>query len=178
MMANIYRFGFLLVLLGPIIFIHCTQTDKKAAAPNEQASNQAVTGNTSQAAKDTLNQQPDAANKYPFVGKRMFETEKGVQGAGTPHRYIEVMENGGVYFGFVQENQADGEMMEERYFAGPYAEYLKCEFKKLNEVKYYHLTANKIVLVDENRNPVKNNACCGLGVIDDDAGCPCESGYE
>ena len=61
----------------------------------------------------------------PFIGKKDFETMPGISGSGTPHRYIEIMQNGDVFFGFIQENQADRSVTKERYFAGKFTTYMK-----------------------------------------------------
>ncbi|RYE53057.1 MAG: hypothetical protein EOP48_15180, partial [Sphingobacteriales bacterium] len=38
----------------------------------------------------------------PFIGKRQFETRFGVSGTGTPSRFIEITEDGNVFFSFNQ----------------------------------------------------------------------------
>jgi hypothetical protein len=158
-----------------LVLFSCTQSSDKKAEPVKTPGDTVL--NASQ--PDSLTANPPAtASSLPFTGKKFFETTVGPSGSGTPRRHIEIMENGDVYFGFIQTNQADGVATEERYFAGTCSEYMKCVFTKLdNEVTYYRITKDKIYLVTENHQPVKSNACCGLGVIEDDAGCPCESGY-
>ena len=112
----------------------------------------------------------------PFVGKKEFETMPGASGTGTPHRYVEIMRNGDVFFGFIQENQADGTVTKERYFAGKYRTYMKSYFKKWdNETVYYKFSNEKIYQVDKNNKILIGVECCGVSNQDLEAKCPCES---
>ncbi|MCO5230679.1 MAG: hypothetical protein M9958_05945 [Chitinophagales bacterium] len=97
----------------------------------------------------------------PFVGKKEFETMPGISGRGTPQKYIEIMNNGDVYFGFVQENQADNSITKERYYSGKFTTYMKSVFKKWgNEVNYYKITKDKIYEVDKNNKQLTGMECC------------------
>lgn len=114
----------------------------------------------------------------PFIGKKGFETQPGMSGSGTPSRYIEILENGDVYFGFIQENQADGSITKEKYYAGKYKLQMKCFFKKWNnEVTYYRVTKEKIYEVDKNNKQLKGTECCSLSNSDSNDNCPCQSAY-
>lgn len=111
----------------------------------------------------------------PFVGKRAFETRHAVSGTGTPHRYVEILDNGDVYFSFEQENQADGTIMIERYYSGKFDKYLRCVFSKLdNETIYYEIAGDKIYELDSNSQHVTNEDCCTLSNIDSADKCLCE----
>lgn len=112
----------------------------------------------------------------PFIGEKGFETRPGISGSGTPHRYIEIKENGDVYFGFEQENQADGTVTKEKYYAGKYKTYMKCFFKKWgNELTYYKITKEKISEVNKNNKILTGQECCSD--YNSNKECPCEDKF-
>ncbi|MES2703041.1 MAG: hypothetical protein V4649_10395 [Bacteroidota bacterium] len=113
----------------------------------------------------------------PFVGKRMFETRPGVSGTGTPHKFVEILANGDVFFSFEQENQSDGTISKERFYAGKYTTYITCSFEKLNSKTFYEFTKEAIYEVDGQHNRVKNEECCGLTEEADKEGCMCDGEF-
>jgi len=113
-------------------------------------------------------------NKLPFIGKRMFETREAISGTGTPHRYIEILESGDVYFSFEQENQANGSVTSEKYAAGKFSKYMKSVFKKLdNETRFYEIDTSVIYEVDSNRIRLKSEDCCNSTNFELGSQCPC-----
>ena len=120
---------------------------------------------------------PKQKLELPFIGKKEFEIRPEFSGTGTPRRNVEILENGDVYFGFVQENRASGKVTEERYSAGKFKTYMKCFFKKWdNEVTYYKITKEKIYEVDKNNNILRDEECCSSNSNLGDK-CPCESRF-
>ncbi len=116
----------------------------------------------------------------PFVGIKNFETRHGVSGTGTPQKHIEIKENGDVFFGFEQYNQAyeaserEKHATKEKYYAGKYQTILKCVFKKWdNEVSYYKVTKDKIYQVKPNGDLLRSEDCCTYSNIDLGSKCPC-----
>lgn len=125
--------------------------------------------------KQLSNSVPEQKLELPFIGKREFDTRPGFSGTGTPSRNVEILQNGDVYFEFVQVNRASGEVTEERYYAGKFKTYMKCFFKKWdNEVTYYKITKDKIYEVDKNNKILRDEGCCSSDSNLDDK-CPCES---
>ena len=113
----------------------------------------------------------------PFIGKRTFETRRGISGTGTPHRFVEVAKDGEVVFSFEQENQADGTITSEKYYAGKYNAVMKCIFKKNdNEIRYYELTKDTIYEVDANGHKAELNDCCNdtLDDLNGERKCDCK----
>jgi hypothetical protein len=140
------------------------------------------TQNSTSDDKDSLsNQRLDTTSnlnvKLPFVGKKQFETRSGISGSGTPSRYVEVNNNGDVYFSFIQAYVDENKKIEERYYAGKFQTYLKCEFEKINEIRYYEITAEKIYEVDENHKRLTNAECCNSGNEKMGDKCPCEGEF-
>jgi len=114
--------------------------------------------------------------KLPFVGKRNFETRKGVSGTGTPQRLVEIKENGEVEFSFLQVNQADKAEIKGFYRAGPFKKIMKCVFKEwYTETSFYEITADKIYETDSSGNRLRSDECCGF--LDTAGACACESEY-
>ena len=114
----------------------------------------------------------------PFVGKRWFDMRPGLSGTGTPHKFVEIMRNGDVYFSFEQENQADKTLTTERYSAGKYTRYMKCVFKKMdNEITFYELITDAIYEVDENKKRLKSVECCDGSNIANKNECVCKSKF-
>lgn len=132
--------------------------------------------------KDNLNDSNKRYNSslteqkpYPFIGKRFFETRPGVSGTGTPHRQVEIKNNGVVEFSFEQENQADKIITKGFYNAGKFTNVMKCVFKEWgDEIRFYKIMPNKIYEVDSNGTILKLDDCCSQPAMKD---CPCESEY-
>lgn len=125
--------------------------------------------------RDTINKSQSQPLILPFIGIRSFETQPGVSGSGTPMRDVEILENGDVFFSFLQINQADGTETKERYYSGKLKSIMKCYFKKLgNETTYYKIGKGKIIEVDKSGNVLYGSHCCSLQEMDKDE-CPCES---
>jgi hypothetical protein len=114
--------------------------------------------------------------KLPFIGKRSFETRPGISGTGTPHRQVEIKNNGDVEFSFEQENQADKTVINGVYNAGKFKAIMRCVFKEwFNEISYYKITPDTIYEVDSNGYLLKLKECCSLL---EEGDCPCESEYD
>lgn len=136
-----------------------------------------VSSNLVNITKPVSNLMPEQKLELPFIGKKEFETRPEFSGTGTPSRNVEILQNGDVYFGFVQENRASGKVTEERYYAGKFKTYMKCFFKKWNnEVTYYKITKEKIYEVDKNNNILRDEECCSSNSNLGDK-CPCESRF-
>lgn len=115
-----------------------------------------------------------AQSKAPFTGKRDFNIEQGVSGTGTPSYYLDVKNNGDVYFGFVQINQADGTETKEEINAGKYnPKVMKVYFKTYNETFYVKFDKEKIYLTDEKGKIKKSDDCCPVSEM---AELTCECG--
>lgn len=115
-----------------------------------------------------------AQSKAPFTGKRSFNIEQGVSGTGTPSYYLETKNNGDVYFGFVQVNQADGTETKEKINAGKYnPNVMKVHFKTYNETFYVKFDKEKIYLTDEKGKIKRSHDCCLVSEI---AALNCECG--
>lgn len=131
---------------------------------------------TSEQATEQTNETPKV--DLPFIGKKGFETRPGISGTGTPQRYIEIMINGDVYFGFEQTNQADNNITKERYYSGKFTTYMKSVFKNWdNEIIYYKITKDKIYEVDKSNKPLTGMECCSVNNSDLEDKCPCVSEY-
>lgn len=113
----------------------------------------------------------------PFIGKRSFETRFGVSGSGTPTRFIEIDKNGDVFFSFLQPIIDSDSTISESFYAGKFRPFLKCEFKKLDEIRYYKITNKMIYEVDRNKKLLKSDECCHSYNIEMGNKCPCESEY-
>lgn len=112
-------------------------------------------------------------SKAPFTGKRDFNIE-GASGSGTPAYYLHVKNNGDVYFGFVQINQADGTETKEEINAGKYdPKVMKVHFRTYNEIFYVKFDKEKIYLTDENGKVKKSDDCCPISEITE-TNCNCE----
>lgn len=115
-----------------------------------------------------------AQSKAPFTGKRDFNIEQGASGSGTPAYYLDVKNNGDVYFGFVQINQADGTETKEEINAGKYnPKVMKVHFKTYNETFYVKFDKEKIYLTDENGKVKKSDDCCPVSEMTE-TNCNCE----
>lgn len=127
-----------------------------------------------------LNQQDSSINQtekqeLPFIGKKSFETRVGISGTGTPHKFIEILKNGDVFFSFDQENQADGTTVNEKFYAGKFKRFMFCTFKKLdNDTIYYEITKERIYEVDIKNQRITSDDCCNSTNIDMGNKCPCE----
>lgn len=142
---------FSITLLVIISFISCKNENKPSVESNIHSRDRE---NTKQTDKET---------GLPFIGKRGFETRPGASGTGTPHRFVEIKANGDVFFCFEQQNQADGTITAERYYAGKYTRYMKCFFKKWdNETTYYEFAQDTIYEIDANKKRIESEECCGL----------------
>ncbi|MBB4806519.1 hypothetical protein HNP38_001815 [Chryseobacterium defluvii] len=118
-----------------------------------------------------------AQSKAPFTGKRDFNIEQRASGSGTPIYYVDVKQNGDVYFGFIQMNQASGEITREEINAGKYnPKVMKVHFKTYNETYYVKFDKEKIYLTDENGNVRKSEDCCPVSELDK-GNCICESAF-
>ncbi len=97
----------------------------------------------------------------PFIGKKWFETRMLFSGTGTPHRNVEIKENGDVFFSFVQISPGmdKDEEITEIFFAGKYKKFMTCSFKKLNERIFYEITKDTIYEVDSKNNRIKSVDC-------------------
>jgi hypothetical protein len=116
-----------------------------------------------------------APKGVPFVGKRIFETRPAVTGTGTPHRFVEILANGDVFFQYGQQNAGTGMTMSgERYYAGKYRRVLKCVFEKLGDTRYYIIGKTAIVEVDEQGHRLNSEDCCPNEKVDMVTECPCE----
>ncbi len=114
--------------------------------------------------------------KLPFIGKKSFDTRPAFSGIGTPHRYIEIDNKGDVYFSFEQENQADGNVTNEKYYSGKFKNNVVSIFKKLdNETIYYTVTKDSIYEIDANNRPVYSQDCCSPDNLSNTQECPCKS---
>jgi len=91
-MKNIYK-----VAIAYLLLISCNNVSKEEIVRNKDS-----------AVVNTSKRTEISDQQLPFVGKKQFETRPGISGTGTPHKYVEIMENGDVFFGYEQENQADG----------------------------------------------------------------------
>ncbi|HYD22654.1 MAG TPA: hypothetical protein VEB40_14325 [Flavipsychrobacter sp.] len=115
--------------------------------------------------------------KLPFIGKRYFETRPGVSGTGTPHKKVEIKENGEVIFSFSQINQADKTETTGKYHAGQFKKIVKCVFEEWdNDTSYYEITKDKIYETDSAGNRLMLDECCGLSA--DVPVCSCEDEYD
>ncbi len=152
------------------------EQDGPAAAPSPQAAQPAATGDASAApAAATTEAAAPVPKGLPFVGKRIFETRPAVTGTGTPHRFVEILANGDVFFEYGQQNPGTGTTMDgERYYAGKFTRVLKCVFGKLDDTRYYIVGKAAIVEVDESGNRLSSEDCCGNGNVDMVTKCPCE----
>ena len=125
--------------------------------------------------KQITNLEPEQKLDLPFVGTKVFEMRPFFSGTGTPQKYIEIKNNGDVYFGFEQYNQAyeaserEKHVASDRYYAGKYKLFMKCVFG--NEVTYYKITKEKISEVDNN-NKILTDCCSDYNSYKE---CPCES---
>ena len=129
---------------------------------------------TTKADTTTLISQKEVAVKLPFIGLREYETRPGSSGTGTPHRYIEIKNNGDVIFLFEQENQSDNAVTKEKYNAGKYKQFMKCIFTKLdNSITYYEINDSLIYEVDAHGQRLKGDDCCHLGDETNNGGCTC-----
>jgi hypothetical protein len=152
---------------------------------NQQADRQKVTAaskmETAVQQKDTAADM-DPAQPLPFIGQRWFETRPGYSGTGTPHRYVEILKNGNVYFGFEQENQGDKiegieNITSDKYYAGKFKPVLKCFFSTLGEDStfYYEITKDKIYEIDEHGNRRISEDCSDPLTDSFHAKCLCQS---
>lgn len=132
-----------------------------------------VSGTTPAAAKAPA-PEPVPKGPWPFVGRRTFETRPAITGTGTPHRVVEINEKGEVFFEYGQQNPQKGTMDGEKYAAGKFARVVKCEFLKLDEVRYYIIGHTAIVEVDENGKRVKDADCCFNKDFDQETECACQ----
>lgn len=122
---------------------------------------------------------PAMAAKLPFIGKRSFDIHPNTSGTGTPKRYIEIKQNGDVYFSFYQQNQADGRIEQEVFFAGSYKVNMKCLFKKLDkETRYYEVLNDSIFETNSHYIRLKNPDCCRNDVSLNTESCVCGSSYD
>lgn len=116
-----------------------------------------------------------AQSKVPFTGKRDFNIERGASGSGTPAYYLDAKENGDVYFGFVQVNQASGEETREEVNAGKYnPKVMKVHFTTYNETFYVKFDQEKIFLTDDKGNVKRSEDCCAAFEAGNQ-NCSCES---
>ncbi len=118
--------------------------------------------------------EPVPRGPWPFVGRRSFETRPAISGTGTPHRVVEINENGDVFFEYGQQNPQKGTMDGEKYAAGKFSRILKCEFLKLDEVRYYIIGHTAIVEVDETGKRIKDANCCFNKDFDQETECGCQ----
>lgn len=108
-----------------------------------------------------------AQSKVPFLGKRDFNIENGTNGSGTPSYYINIKDNGDVYFGFIQINQADGTETKEEFNAGKYdPKVMKVYFKTYNETFYVKFDKEKIFLTDEHGKVKRSDDCCPVSEME------------
>lgn len=114
----------------------------------------------------------NVTEKLPFVGIRSFETRKGISGTGTPHRQVEIREDGTVVFSFEQINQAEeNNIIKGAYNAGPFKKIMKCVFAEWdNEIRYYEITTNMIYETDKSGTRLNLEDCCEDG----EGTCLCE----
>ncbi len=133
--------------------------------------------------KQNANLEPEQKLDLPFIGTKGFETRPGTSGTGTPQRYIEIKNNGDVYFGFEQYNQSyevserKNHVTRDRYYAGKYKLFMKCIFKKWgNEVTYYKITKEKISEVNKNNKILTGQDCCSE--FNSDKKCLCEDNFK
>jgi hypothetical protein len=137
----------------------------------EQKSSDAITeGENTEIEKKKV-----ATSGLPFVGERGFETRPGYSGTGTPHRFIHIRENGNVTLSFTQQNQVDREIIiNEKYNAGKFQQYVKCVFKRLdNDTAYYEIDKDTIYEVDKNNVRLQSKDCCEAW-YEDSVACPCK----
>ena len=155
-------------------FTACSQQHREESSSTATVTTDSITG-----AHTTSDTTQTLQAGLPFTGKKGFETRPGFSGTGTPHRYIEIMANGDVYFGFGQINQGDQTETEGRYYAGKYQRFMKCFFKEWdNETSYYEVTKDSIYEVDAANHRITSNDCCSP--FDDDTThlCGCQSSFE
>lgn len=97
----------------------------------------------------------------PFIGTKYFETRPTVSGKWTPHRKVEIREDGNVKFSFSTHNYEDSLVGFENYDAGKFKIPLKCVFKEWdNETRFYEIGVDKIIEVDSNGKRLLLEECC------------------
>ena len=112
----------------------------------------------------------------PFVGIRHFETRKGVSGNGTPYWVVQIKNNRDVVFYYEEiDHESDGDsLIAEKYYAGKYQKYMKCDFKQCDDFpRYFAITKDSIYEVNANCNRLYLSDCCDWG-DNSYSKCPCE----
>ena len=98
------------------------------------------------------------SDKPPFVGKRRFTTDKEGSGTGTPQFYLKINENNYAFCGFMQTNQASGEVTEEEIPLGKFKNKFDCNFKnELGGKHSYQIKGNFIYELDDNKKIIEGS---------------------
>jgi len=97
------------------------------------------------------------SDKPPFVGKRWFTTDKEGSGTGTPQFYLKINENNYAFCGFMQTNQADGEVTQEEVPLGLFKNKFDCNFTKIDEKHSYQVKGNFIYELDKNKKIIEDS---------------------
>lgn len=98
------------------------------------------------------------SDKPPFTGKRWFNTDKEASGIGTPQFYLKINENNYAFCGFVQTNQASGEVTEEEIPLGLFKNKFDCNFKnELGGKHSYQVKGNAIYELDKNKKIIEES---------------------
>ncbi len=158
-----------------ISILSCKKENNETEKINKNESEQKLDLSFIEKKGKTNKKESEQKLDLPFIGKREFETRPGYAGSGTPVTYVEITKDGNVFFGFVQENQANGKITRDRYFAGKFKRTMKCIFKDWDETTYYRITKDKIYEVDKDNKLIVSEDCCTSNNLDAGGNCPCES---
>lgn len=124
---------------------------------------------------------PSVDIKLPFVGKKFYDTHPALSGSGTPRYFVDIKENGDVYFGYDAPNM-NGADLHEEVFAGKYKPVMECKKADYATGQFLSITKNMISITDKKGEMIFSPDCCGIddpepSMEGDTVLCPCDSEY-
>lgn len=120
-------------------------------------------------------------HSLPFVGKKFYDTHPALSGSGTPRYFVEIKENGDVFFGYDAPNM-NGADIHEEVFAGKYKPVMECKKADYATGQFLSITKNMISVTDRKGEMTFSPDCCGIddpepSMEGDTVLCPCDSEY-
>ncbi len=117
----------------------------------------------------------------PFTGKKYYSTHPMMSGSGTPQYFVEIREDGDVYFGYDAPNM-NGPAEHKIVNAGKFQQVIECKNSDCATGRFFSITAKQISVTDKNGELIFSPDCCGMNDPEpetegDRALCPCDSEY-
>jgi len=119
--------------------------------------------------------------KLPFVGKKFYDTHPALSGSGTPRYFVEIKENGDVYFGYDAPNM-NGADIHKQLNVGKFKPLMECKNEEFAIGRFFKITSSLISVTDKKGEMIFSPDCCGIddpepSMEGDTVLCPCDSEY-